>query len=309
MNRRTFLAAASAAPLARAAAPATRIIDTHTHFYDPTRPGGTPWPPKDDKILYRAVLPPEYVAMTKALGITGTIEVEASPLLEDNQWVLDLAAKNPIIVGTVGDLEAGKPNFANHLERFHKNPLFRGIRAGTIWNRYIATDLNNPRYIPDLKLLAQAGLELDVVGDGNLSILPAILKITDSIPTLRIVIDHLPFDTPQDAQARANYENTMRDVAARPLVYAKISNVLRKVNGRVPDDVDHYRPALDRLWDLFGPDRVMYGSNWPVSDRIAPFAVAFRVVSEYFRSKGAEAAEKYFWKNSKAAYRWTASGV
>ncbi len=304
MNRRTFLAAAGAGALAEAAAP-RRIIDTHTHFYDPTRPGGTPWPPKDEKVLYRPVLPAEYVRMTKALGVVGTIEVEASPLLEDNQWVLDLAPNNPIIVGTVGDLEPGKPGFAQHLERFHRNPLFRGIRLGTIWGRSVARDLATPGYLDDLKLLAQANLEIDVVGDGNLTVFPATLRITDAVPNLRVVLDHLPFDTPVGSKGRPEYESSLRAVAQRPLVYAKVSNVVRKVNGAVPGDVDHYRPELDMLFDLFGPDRVVYGSNWPVSDRIAPFGVALKVVREYFEAKGAEVADKYFYRNSKGAYRWT----
>jgi L-fuconolactonase len=303
MNRRTFLAA-TAASVASAAAPA-RIVDTHTHFYDTARPGGVPWPPKEEKILFRPVLPAEYVRMTKALGIVGTIEVEASPLVEDNQWVLDLAAKNPILVGTVGDIDPAKPGFGKNLERLHKNPLFRGIRLGTIWDRYIARDVDRPQYIPDLKLVAQANLEIDVVGDGDLTILPAILKITDRIPTLRVVIDHVPFDTPKEPKARAEYESNMREIAKRPLIYAKISNVLRKLPDRVPTDLNYYRPKLDELWELFGADRVVYGSNWPVSDRIAPFETALKVVREYFAGKGADASDKYFYRNSKAAYRWT----
>src|SRR2546422_9274246 len=67
----------------------SRIIDTHTHFYDPTRPQGVPWPPKSETMLYRPVLPEEFVSKAKPLGVTGTIKVEASAWLEDNQWVLD----------------------------------------------------------------------------------------------------------------------------------------------------------------------------------------------------------------------------
>lgn len=304
MNRRTFLGAAAVSAASATVAPELRIIDTHTHFYDTARAGGVPWPGKDEKVLYRPVLPAEYIRMTKALGVVGTIEVEASPLVEDNQWVLDLAAKNPILVGTVGDIDPGKPGFGNNLERFHKNPLFRGIRIGTIWKRYVARDIENPQYLPDLKLVAQANLEIDVVGDGDLTILPAILKITDSIPNLRVVIDHLPVDSPKEAKARAAYESNMRELAGRPLVYAKISNVLRKLPDRVPADLNYYRPKLDELWELFGPDRVVYGSNWPVSDRIAPFETELKIVREYFSGKGAEASDKYFYRNSKAAYRW-----
>src|SRR6185437_7233704 len=121
INRRRFLssaAAAAAGSLAWAKSPALpkleTIIDTHVHFYDPSRPGGTPWPPKDDATLYRTVLPAEYKKMTAPFGIKGVIEVEASPLLEDNQWVLDLAHREPIIRGTCGDLEIGKAGFAEN---------------------------------------------------------------------------------------------------------------------------------------------------------------------------------------------------
>jgi predicted TIM-barrel fold metal-dependent hydrolase len=66
-----------------------------------------------------------------------------------------------------------------------------------------------------------------------------------------------------------------------------------------------YRPALDELWEVFGVDRLIYGSNWPVSERIAPYDKVFKVVFDYFTGKGQPAAEKYFWQNAKAAYRWS----
>ena len=91
------------------------IIDSHVHFYDPSRPGGVPWPPASDTGLYRPVLPEAYRKITAGLGIKGVIEVEASPLLEDNQWVLDLAAREPVILGTCGDIEIGKPGFGDNL--------------------------------------------------------------------------------------------------------------------------------------------------------------------------------------------------
>ena len=99
------------------------------------RSQGVPWPKKKDGILYQPALPDRYRKIAVPLGIVGAIEVEASPWLEDNQWVLDVAAKDKIIVGTVGNLEPGKPDFRKQLERFQRNPLFRGIRYGNIWDR------------------------------------------------------------------------------------------------------------------------------------------------------------------------------
>ncbi|MDQ1316881.1 MAG: L-fuconolactonase, partial [Candidatus Poribacteria bacterium] len=68
------------------------IIDTHTHFYDPTRTQGAPWPDPNDKVLYRRVLPADYKDLAVPQGVSGTIVVEASEWIEDNQWILDLAA-------------------------------------------------------------------------------------------------------------------------------------------------------------------------------------------------------------------------
>ena len=307
MSRRAFLAAAGAAAssLADPTAP-TMIVDTHAHFYNPARPGGVPWPPKDDALLYRTVLPAEYRRITRPLGITGVIEVEASPWVEDNQWVLDLAAKDPLLIGTVGNLEPGRPNFRQNLSRFHKNRLFLGMRFGYLWGRSLAAELPKPEFISDLKFLAETGLELDVVGGPSL--LAEVVRITDQVPELRIVIDHLPYDPPEAGPARSVYQTALRELANRPEVYAKVSNVLRRSGGRVPTEVSFYRPSLDELWEVFGADRLVYGSNWPVSESIAPYSTAFRVVREYFAAKGREASEKYFWKNSKAAYRWSTRG-
>src|SRR5512133_2472255 len=102
-------------------------IDTHTHFYDPSRPQGVPWPSPNEKLLYRTVLPKQYRTLKVPQTISGTVVVEASPWVEDNQWVLDLAAKEPFILGLVGNLPVGTKPFAQHLKRFAANPLFRGI--------------------------------------------------------------------------------------------------------------------------------------------------------------------------------------
>src|SRR5689334_11230391 len=161
MERRTFLEVAGGTAMSALYADAATIpiIDTHIHLFDPTRPGGVPWPPKDNTVLYKPALPDRYRKIAGPLGVKGAIEVEASPLLEDNQWVLDVAAKDTIIVGTVGDLEPGKPEFGKQLERFHRNPLFRGIRYGNLWNRDLGAELAKPEFIAGLKLLADADLE------------------------------------------------------------------------------------------------------------------------------------------------------
>ena len=126
------------------------MIDTHTHFYDPTRPQGVPWPPKDNKLLYRTVLPAHYKTLAEPEGVTGTIVVEASAWLDDNQWVLDLAANEPFIVGLVGHIDPNRPEFGADLDRFAANPRFRGIRCGGAFFE----DVEKGTFLADMEKLA-----------------------------------------------------------------------------------------------------------------------------------------------------------
>jgi L-fuconolactonase len=305
VDRRTFLGIAGGMASANMSAqPTVPIIDTHIHLFDPRRPQGVPWPEKSNTVLYQPALPDRYRKIAAPLGIVGAIEVEASPWLEDNQWVLDVAAKDTIIVGTVGDLEPGKPEFRRQLERFHRNPLFLGIRYGNLWNRNLSAELSKPKFVEDLKALAEAGLELDTANQDT-TLIRAAVRLTDLVPNLRVVIDHLPqFDPPSEAAARHAYEANLRELGKRKQVYLKVSEVLRRVDGRVPDDVNFYRARLDELWEIFGEDRLLYGSDWPNSDLWAPYPQVLKIVREYVSGKGPAAAEKIFWKNSAAAYRW-----
>lgn len=306
MNRREFLAvtAAAAAQSAVAQKLPFPVIDTHIHLFDTTRPQGVPYPEKTNTKLYMPALPDRYRKIAKPFGVVGAIEVEASPWIEDNLWVLDLAAKDTIIVGTVGDLEPGKPEFAEYLERYHRNPLFRGIRYGNLWGRDIGVEVNKPEFIAGLKLLAEANLVLDTA-NSRPALIETMVRVTDKVPNLRIVIDHLPqLEPPTEPRALEQYERNLHELGKRPQVYVKISEVLRRVDGRIPTDLNFYRPRLDQLYGIFGEDRLLFGSDWPNSDNWEPYGTGFKLVREYFMAKGRHAAEKYFWKNSVSAYHW-----
>ncbi|MBV9864886.1 MAG: amidohydrolase family protein [Abitibacteriaceae bacterium] len=282
--------------------PMIPTIDTHTHFYDPTRPQGVPWPGKGEAVLYKPHLPEHFLALTQNEGIVGTVVVEASPWLEDNQWILDLAQDNPIIVGFIGNLECGRPEFATNLQRFSANPLFRGIRLN---GDAIARGLGQATFEDDLRRLAAQHLTLDVVGSP--AMLPDVVRVAKLAPALTIVIDHLPFrDWPQDVTV---WRHALTEVAQLPNVYAKISDVVRRANDQPIADPTFYRASLDALWELFGPDRALFGSNWPVSDLMAPYSLVHKVVADYFSHKDQSAAEKFFWKNSHTAYRWIPRGA
>lgn len=280
------------------------IIDTHIHLFDPTRPEGVPWPGRNNTILYQPALPARFRTVAERFGVVGAIEVECSTWLEDNQWVLDVAERDSIMVGTVGNLEPGKPEFASQLERFHRNPLFRGIRYGNLWGRNFGAELEKPAFVANLKLLADAGLMLDTANPRP-DLLAAVVRLTDLVPVLRVVVDHLPsLARPEDPASRAVYDTSMAELAQRPQVFIKVSEVLRRVDGEVPADPAFYRPKLDEIFETFGPDRLLFASDWPNSDQWGTYEQVLNVVRDYFMAKGRDVAEKYFWKNSVAAYRW-----
>jgi predicted TIM-barrel fold metal-dependent hydrolase len=197
-----------------------------------------------------------------------------------------------------------RPTFRKHLERFHRSPLFLGIRCGNLWGRNFVEQVSRPEFRSDLAALAEAGLAMDTANPKP-PLLSAVVRLTDLVPSLRVVIDHLPqMEKPKALSERSALQADLRELGKRPQIYAKVSEVLRRVDARVPNDLNFYRATLDELWETFGQDRLMYGSDWPNSDLWGEYPQAMKVVREYFAGKGAAVAEKVFWKNSLAAYRW-----
>ncbi len=274
------------------------IIDTHTHFYDPTRPEGVPWPNPNDELLYRKVMPDDYKKLAVPEGVTGTVVVEASRLVEDNKWILDLASKEKFIVGFVGNLNPNDTEFEENLNRFSANPLFRGIRLG---GGHLQA-LGDSGFLKNIEKLAKKELALDLlINPEALKQVPALVEHT---PTMHVVINHIAGVRVDGNPPDADWVSAIQDAARYPNVYCKVSGLAEHTGQKpAPDDVTFYTPTIDVLWKAFGEDRLIYGSNWPVSERFAEYKVVQKIVNDYFNAKGNEAKEKYFWKNAKAAYQ------
>ena len=291
----------AAAPALVLAAEPSPIIDTHTHFYDPTRPEGVPWPGKDDKVLYRPVLPDEFKKLVKPHGVTGTVVVEASPWPKDNDWLLELATKNPVIVGIVGRLFPGKERFGDSLQTFRASPVFRGIRIGA---DELKAGLTNDGFRKDIGRFADAELTLDI--NGSTTMLADVAKLAKDFPRLRIVVNHMA-NVVIDGKAPppADWVRGIEAVAKHPAVWCKMSALVegsRKNDGTAPKEIGFYRPVLDALWNAFGEDRLIFGSNWPVSDLFASYATVFRLADSYTTAKGKSAREKVLGTNAVKAY-------
>lgn len=296
LNRRAFMgslgilaSATGAGCVSPSTAPAGGILDTHVHFYDPSRPEGVPWPPAGDPVLYRTVLPDELERLARPLDVTGAIVVEASPLEEDNQWVLDLAATHPWIRGVVGHLKPGRPGFADALDRFARNPLFRGIRTG-LWK--IAVSVDDPGFVRDLARLADRGLALDI--GAGVDPMEAAVRLAARLPDLRIVMNHFGAPRIRGEAPDGRWCDAVRSLGRVPNVFMKLSGLVEgtgRTGGDAPADLSLYRPFFDVVWNAFGPERILFGSNWPVSARCAPYETVLGIARSFLMERGGAAIE------------------
>jgi predicted TIM-barrel fold metal-dependent hydrolase len=264
-----------------------------------------------------------YAKIARPLGIVGAIEVEASPWVEDNLWVLETIQPEPFMVGTIGNLQPDKPEFAEYLGRYVKNPLYRGIRYGNLWGYDLVKQVDNPTFLGGLTVLAQHDLVLETANQ-NIPLLWAAVKVNDKVPDLRIVLDHLPALDPTPSN-RADFEAVMKEISQRKNIWAKLSEIVHPVRDRsapprrpsggdasavpaAPPVIVHglaaHRDRLDMLTGYMGEDRVLFGSDWPNCVGVSEVPDTVALVREYFSGKSRSAAEKYFWKNSVAAYKW-----
>lgn len=284
---------AAAARAAAALAPPVPIIDSHFHLYDQTRPQGAPYPFTPNQPPF---LPKDFRASALPLGISGGIKVEASPWVEDNLWVLMMIESEPLIVGMVGNLDPVKPEFREYLDRYRRNRLFLGIRYGNVWKEHdLVSAIHDRLFIENMRAFADTGLTLEVANP-RVDLMEATLRLKDKVPGLRIVLGHLQaLALPGDPAVRKGYENTLRELKQRG-AFVKMSGLHRPRNAAAGFDPAHYQPVLDFLWDIFGEDLLVYsGRN----------KAALEILMAFFLAKGRPAAEKYFWKNSVHAFRWT----
>jgi predicted TIM-barrel fold metal-dependent hydrolase len=209
-----------------------------------------------------------------------------------------------MMLGMIGNLQPDKPEFKEYLDRHRKNRLFLGLRYGNLWGYNLVSQVANPTFIEGLRLVQQADMVMDTANPRP-DLIEAVIRVSDKVPGLRIIVDHLPSMMFRlDASARTAVEANLRELAKRPSIYVKVSQVMHITNGKPSTDQALYKPVLDQIFDTFGEDKLIFGSDWPNAAAVDNLPAIVQIVRDYFHAKGTAVAEKYFWKNSLAAYKW-----
>ena len=288
--------------------PSLPIIDTHIHLYDTNRPEGVDWPPSTDKVLHRPVLTEQFDEVADRAGIASTVVVEASSRVEDNQWILDLVKHNPNrYLALVGNLPIGTDEFPSLLERFSKDSRFVGLRMR---NRPGGDAFFTDAVWRDLALLSEKGLTLDVLIH-NFT-LDEVTQVAKQLPDLKIMINHLGGLVIKRNFPYTEWEKSIMKAAAQPNVFCKVSGIFERSGTQpVPKERSFYAPVLKTVFKAFGEDRIVYGSNWPVTDRGGSYSEQFGIIrssliSEFMKREDGKnrvsLANKFFHENAVKFY-------
>lgn len=281
------------------------IVETHIHFWQTTRPGGVPWPTAAEGPIFRDVLPPEYSAFAKSQGVVAAGVVEASGIVADNQWILDLVKPDPFYSFFVGNLEIGATTFAADLARFAGDPRFVGIR-GYLTGPAEGITLSAAQ-LTSLRDLAERGMTLDIISRGTKNPKSQVQALCTAVPNLRIIIDHL--GGAAGLAVDPTWEADIRRLAtACPNMTMKFSSFYDMyAPGDVvfasPTDLASYKPHFDVLMSAFGQDRLIWGSNWPVIGLHGTFEAQIAIAEQYLAPLGTGVRDKVMFKNALAFYR------
>lgn len=232
-------------------------VDAHQHFWRLADRRGH-WPPAELEAIHRDFLPPDLEPQRLHAGIDGTVLVQSLPSEDDTRWMLDLADQHRFIWGVVGWTDLKAADAPERIAALAKRPKLKGLRP-------MLQDLPDDGWIADpavdagAQAMAKHGLVFDaLVLTRHLEALHA---FAIRHPGLRIVIDH-GAKPPIATGALEPWRSWMATLAALPHVSCKVSGLLTEAGPR--RSADALRPYVQTLWDLFGPRRLLWGSDWPV---------------------------------------------
>ncbi|MFC8358244.1 amidohydrolase family protein [Streptomyces griseorubiginosus] len=243
------------------------VVDAHHHVWD-LAVRDQDWIAADSP-LRRTFTVEDLAAEARAAGVDRTVLVQTVTVPEETPEFLALAAGHDLIAGVVGWTDLTRPDVADELARLRELPggsFLRGIRH-QVQGEPDPRWLLRPDVLRGLAAVAEAGLVHDLVVLP--SQLPACVEAAESLPHLTFVLDHLG-KPPVAAGTLEPWASDLRALAALPNTVCKLSGMVTEAD---PANwtVDDLRPYADTVLDAFGPDRVMYGSDWPVCTSAATY--------------------------------------
>jgi L-fuconolactonase len=255
------------------ASPVPRRIDAHLHVWDLTV-SEYAWLTTDFGLLHATYQPEAAREELDAAGIDAAVLVQAEDSLLDTEFMLDVADRHAWVAGVVGWVELDDPaRAAEQLDRWQQHAAFCGIRH-LVHDDPRDDVLALPAFRRSLRDVASRGLAFDIP-DAWPRHLAAGGDLAMALPDLRVVVDHLG-KPPGDREEFEDWRRTLARVAVNPNTVAKFSGLQRPGE---PFTVESVRPAWDVALELFGPQRLMYGGDWPMTVLVGGYQPVWAVCS------------------------------
>ena len=280
-------------------------IDAHQHFWTYT-PDEYTWIRTD--VLKHNFTPDDLAPLLADVGFDGTVVVQARSMVKETAWLLALTDAHPFIAGVVGWLDVAGDSLGNDLERFSAHPKFCGVRCG------IQVDPGNPNqpsaaFLRCLQTLAAFDKTFDLlIRPHQLTLACAVVE---AVPELRFVLDHIA-NPDIDGTISPTWDTGIRRLAAHPRVACKVSGMVTRVkaNGLTTQPPNHpttFFPYLDVIFDAFGPNRLLIGSDWPVCTQAASYQQTMSIVPDYIAQLSPEAQAAVLGETAQRIYRFPSS--
>jgi L-fuconolactonase len=232
-------------------------IDAHQHFWDLDRFEYT-WMPEPPSRLRFSFLPHHLRPILKRNQFDGSVVVQAHTSLDETRWLLELASANDFILGVVGWTDLTGSSLGDTLDELQRHRKFKGVRH-PVHDELDAVWLLRDDVLRGLAELARRGLPYDLlIRPAHLPLVP---RVADRVPELRMVIDHLA--KPPIASGRLDgWAEDIAETAKLPQVYCKLSGLITEAGPQWA--AGDLQPYVRHALEVFGPDRLMFGSDWPV---------------------------------------------
>jgi L-fuconolactonase len=273
-------------------------IDSHQHFWNPSR-GDYDWMPMDNAILARPYGPLDLEPHLVKNDIDQTVLVQAAATVEETEYMLGIADASPRVAGVVGWIDFEDPTHAHHLRRLAKHPKFLGVRP-------MIQDIPDVHWMlrDELQWAYELIVECDLTFDalGFPQHLENFLTLLSRYPDMRVVIDHCmkPQIRTHSEDSFAHWAAGMTRLAQQTPAYCKFSGLVTESEGW---SLETMRPYADHLLEVFGFDRMMWGSDWPVCLLEASYDAWFATAQELTTHLPADAQEMIFGGAAKKFYR------
>lgn len=271
-------------------------IDAHQHFWIYS-PEEYPWIGPNMLPLRRDFLPEDLGPLLAKAGLNHSVAVQARQSLEETRWLLELADAHPVIHGVVGWVDLQSPVVDEQLAEFAAHPKFLGVRH-VVQDEPDDRFLLQPDFIRGMKLLPKYGLTYDLLIFPKQ--LPAAIELVRRLPEQPFVLDHIAKPIIREGTFQP-WANQIRELAHSPNVCCKISGMVTEAKWDSWQESD-FVPYLNCVFEAFGEDRLMYGSDWPVCLAAAEYPQVVKLVHDYVQARCPEAEDKIFASNAAEFY-------